>query len=307
MSEKLPPLTALRAFEAAGRHLSFSKAASELNVTPAALSFQIKSLEEHLGAPVFVRHNRRVALTEAGCEMLPFLTKGFGHISEGWNAARSQLGQAGLTVTSGPAFLAGWLAPRMARFITAYPELDLRLTASLRFLNFQRDGIDLAIRFGATSDQGLFSEQLFQDWATPMMTPELAHSIETPEDLMKVPLISHGGMETLYAYDRWDAWCQVVDIAAPKKTALHFSSPEAALSFAANGAGAVMGRVSLADTYLRDGRLVAPMKQAIRRQLYYRLVCPLGLETRPSVLAFREWIKTEVAVLREWENGREFL
>lgn len=307
MSDRLPPLTALRAFEAAGRHLSFAQAASELNVTPAALSFQIKSLEEHLGAPVFIRHNRRVELTDVGREMLPFLAQGFGSLSEGWNAAQRQLGQTGLTVTAGPAFLAGWLAPRMGRFIAAHPELDLRLTASLRFLNFQRDGIDLAIRFGTSSDDGLFSERLFQEWATPMMAPELAEKIKTPHDLLQVPLISQGEMKSLSVYEGWGEWSKLVGLDIPKKSALHFSSPEAALSYAANGAGAVMGRVSLADEYLRSGRLVAPLAQAIRRPLYYRLVCPMGLETRASVLVFRDWMKSEIAALREWEDGRAFI
>jgi LysR family glycine cleavage system transcriptional activator len=307
MTDRLPPLTALRAFEAAGRHLSFAQAARELNVTPAALSFQIKSLEEHLGAPVFIRHNRRVELTDAGRNMLPFLSQGFGSLSDGWDVARQQLGQTGLTVTAGPAFLAGWLAPRMGRFIVAHPELDLRLTASLRFLNFQRDGIDLAIRFGTSSDDGLFSERLFQEWATPMMTPELAKKINTPQDLLQVPLISQGAMESLSVYEGWNDWGTAVGLRIPKKSALHISSPEAALSYAANGAGAVMGRVSLADEYLRSGRLVAPLAQAIRRPLYYRLVCPMGSETRPSVLVFRDWIKSEVATLSEWEAGREFI
>jgi LysR family glycine cleavage system transcriptional activator len=306
MNNRLPPLTALRAFEAAARHLSFAKAAAELGVTPAALSFQVRSLEDHLGAPVFTRLNRRVELTQAGQDMLPSLTDGFDQIHSAWQAAQRALGHSGLTVTSGPAFMAGWLAPRMSKFISAHPELDLRLTASLRFLNFQQDGIDLAIRFGGTSDKGYFSERLFQDWATPMMSPEIAAQVKEPKDLLKFQFVEYGDNRGLNAYEKWDQWCEGAGVTRPSGKGPYFSGPESALSYSAHGNGVVLGRISLAEPYLTGGRLVAPLAQSIRRPLYYRLVCIEGTETKPSVMMFREWIKTEISALSEFEKEREF-
>ena len=307
MNDRLPPLTALRAFEAAARHMSFAQAAAELHVTPAALSFQIKSLEEHLGAPVFHRLNRKVELTDVGNTLVSGVAEGFEALQSAWSTALRRLDQGHLTVTAGPAFMAAWLAPRMSKFVTAHPELELRLAASLKLLNFQRDGIDLAIRFGPVSDQGCFSEILFQDWATPMMTPELAERIKTPQDLCTQTIIGQGSNEILHLIERWDEWCKVTGIEVPKAKGPYFSTPDAALNYAANGGGVVLGRVSLAEPYLTSGRLVAPIKQAVRRGIYYRIVCPLGLEDDPNVVIFRDWIKEEVKSLATFADGREFV
>ena len=307
MNDRLPPLTALRAFEAAARHMSFAQAAAELHVTPAALSFQIKSLEEHLGALVFHRLNRKVELTDVGHTLVSGVAEGFEALQSAWSTALRRLDQGHLTVTAGPAFMAAWLAPRMSKFVTAHPELELRLAASLKLLNFQRDGIDLAIRFGPVSDQGYFSEILFQDWATPMMTPELAEHIKTPQDLRTQTIIGQGSNEILHLIERWDEWCKITGIEIPKTKGPYFSTPDAALNYAANGGGVVLGRVSLAEPYLTSGRLVAPIKQAVRRELYYRIVCPLGLEDDPNVVIFRDWIKEEVKSLAVFADGREFV
>ncbi len=307
MNNRLPPLTALRAFEAAARHMSFAQAAAELHVTPAALSFQIKSLEEHLGALVFHRLNRKVELTDVGHTLVAGVAEGFEALQSAWSGALRRLDQGHLTVTAGPAFMAAWLAPRMSKFVTAHPELELRLTASLKLLNFQRDGIDLAIRFGPANDQGYFSENLFQDWATPMMAPELAEQIKTPQDLCTHTIIGQGSNEILHLIERWDEWCKVTGIKVPKAKGPYFSTPDAALNYAANGGGVVLGRISLAESYLTSGRLVAPIKQAVRRELYYRIVCPVGLEDDPNVVIFREWIKEEVKSLAVFAGDREFV
>ena len=149
MADRLPPLTALRAFDAAARHMSFAQAAAELNVTPAALSFQIKSLEEHLGTPLFHRLNRAVQLTEAGHALAPDAQAAFETLSAGWRAALRTQDHQSLIVTAGPAFTAKWLAPRLFEFAQAHPEIELRFSASLRIMDFARDNIDVAIRFGA--------------------------------------------------------------------------------------------------------------------------------------------------------------
>ncbi|NNL18757.1 MAG: LysR family transcriptional regulator, partial [Boseongicola sp.] len=141
MADRLPPLTALRAFDAAARHMSFSKAADELNVTPAALSFQIKSLEDHLGAPVFRRLNRAIELTEAGRVLAPGARDGFATLTAAWRAVQRLTDTSTITVTAGPAFTAKWLAPRMFEFAQAHPEIELRFTATLRLLDFARDDV----------------------------------------------------------------------------------------------------------------------------------------------------------------------
>ena len=179
MSDRLPPLTALRAFEAAARHMSFAKAADELNVTPAALSFQIKSLEEHLGQPVFHRLNRAVELTEIGALLTPGLESGFSEIASAWSRVRRFADQTILTVTAGPAFTALWLAPRLFTFAADHPDIELRFSASLKLVDFDRDDVDLAIRFGPRPDKALFSRALADEWATPMMSPELAKGVKT--------------------------------------------------------------------------------------------------------------------------------
>ena len=184
MTDRLPPLTALRAFEAAARHMSFARAAAELNVTPAALSFQIKSLEEHLGAPVFRRLNRAVELTEAGRTLAPGTTEGFTQLAAAWRAARRVTETRTITVTAGPAFTAKWLAPRMFDFAAGHPEIEMRFSASLRIMDFDRDDIDVAIRFGMGVDTGLFSVPLIQEWVTPLVAPSLAPDLKSPEDLL---------------------------------------------------------------------------------------------------------------------------
>ncbi len=303
---KSPPLTALRAFEAAARHMSFAGAAGELHVTPAALSFQIKSLEAHLGAPVFIRLNRKVELTEVGAVLAANLSDGFEILQNAWGAALRKLDQKHLTVTAGPIFMSSWLAPRMSGFVLAHPELELRLTASLRFLNFQRDDIDLAVRFGTTSDAGYFSEPLFQEWATPMMAPELAKRVHSFQDLNGMTFIQQSSQRNLAALEEWKYWCEAVGIATPTSFGPKFSTPDAAMSYAINGGGVVMGRASLAQSHLEAGRLVAPFAQCIRPAYYYRLVCPIGTEITPAVQTFRDWIRQEFKSLEALSEGQEF-
>jgi len=161
-------------FECAARHMSFAKAAEELNVTPAALSFQIRSLEQHLGAPVFRRLNRAVELTEEGILLRPGVQEGFSALQSAWRGAQRRLNSSTLTVTAGPGFTAKWLAPRMFSFAQQNPDIELRFSASLQMMDFERDDIDVAVRFGQGDDKNLFSKHIIDDWAAPMVAPELA-------------------------------------------------------------------------------------------------------------------------------------
>ena len=194
MKDRLPPLTGLRAFDAAARHMSFAKAAEELHVTPAALSYQIKSLEQHLGAPVFVRLNRAVELTDVGRSLAAGTQESFAGLHRAWRRARASLDDNLLIVTAGPAFTAKWLAPRMFGFAQAHPEIDLRFSATLKLMDFDRDDVDIAIRFGVPrEEEALFSEPLLREWVTPMMHPDLADRYATPESLLEAPLIHQPG------------------------------------------------------------------------------------------------------------------
>ena len=180
MPAHLPPLNALRAFEAAARHMSFARAADELHVTPQALSLQIKSLEAHLGAPLFHRLNRAVELTEAGRALVPGAREGFTALTRGWAAARRATDPSRLTVTAGPAFTARWLAPRLPDFARAHPDIELSFSASLRRMDMATDAVDVAVRFSDHDEPGLYNGALIEEWVMPMMSPALARAHPTP-------------------------------------------------------------------------------------------------------------------------------
>ncbi|MDJ0627914.1 MAG: transcriptional regulator GcvA [Rhodobacter sp.] len=304
MSDRLPPLTALRAFEAAARHMSFAGAAGELNVTPAALSFQIKSLEEHLGHPLFRRLNRAVELTEAGRALLPGATEGFGALAQAWRAARRVADTKTLTVTAGPAFTAKWLAPRLFGFAQAHPGIELRFSATLRLLDFDRDEIDVAIRFGKGDDEGLFSRTIIDEWMTPMMTPELARKMRTPEDLKSAVLLHQDDTAWLTPPADWGAWFRAAGLGEAPKGGPRFSQADHAVDAALAGGGVVLGRLSLTYGALQDGALVAPFPLALTTDAHYRFVCPEGAESRPQVAAFLDWILEQTAEMADYDPDR---
>ena len=299
MSDRLPPLTALRAFEAAARHMSFAQAAAELNVTPAALSFQIKSLEEHLGAPVFRRLNRAVELTPEGLALRGGVSEGFDLITTAWRSARRQAQSNVLTVTAGPAFTAKVLAPRMFDFAQAHPEIDLRFSATLRIVDFQRDDIDVAIRFGYPKQDGLFSKVLIEDWIAPMMTPELAERYDTPEKLLDAPLIFDDSIDFLSPRADWAQWFKANGISAPPLKGAHFSQADHAVDAALTGGGIALARSTVAASSLSDGQLVAPFEIALASGANFRFVCPKGHETKPQVEMFAAWLDREIEELRD--------
>ena len=303
MTNRLPPLTALRAFEAAARHLSFANAAAELNVTPAALSFQIKSLEEHLGQPLFRRLNRAVELTEAGRALKPGASEGFATLAAAWRAARRISDTATLTVTAGPAFTAKWLAPRLFHFAQAHPEFELRFSASLRVMDFERDEVDVAIRFGEGADEGFYSRKIINEWVAPMMAPSLANAIKTPADLRQAVLLHMDDITSISRQADWRAWFRAADIGAPPKGGPRFSQPDHAIDAALTGSGVVLGRISLTYRALGEGQLVAPFPLALKTASHYRLVCPQGAESRPQVKAFLDWIVSETAGMTSYDDG----
>ncbi len=295
MSDRLPPLTALRAFDAAARHMSFAKAADELNVTPAALSFQIKSLEEHLGQTLFRRLNRAVELTEAGRMLAPGAQEGFQTLSDAWRATRRLQDTRTLTVTAGPAFTAKWMAPRFYEFAQAHPEVDLRFFAGLRLMDFDRDEVDVAIRFGYGPDPDLYSQPLAFEWVTPVMTPELARRYPTPESLKSAPLIFDDSIDFLRPRCDWNTWFRALGIDYTPDHGPHFSQADHAVDAALASAGITLGRRALVVKDLAEGRLVAPFKIALKTKAHFRFLCAKGSETRPQIAALRDWMLAEIA------------
>lgn len=308
MSNRLPPLTALRAFDAAARHMSFQNAAAELNVTPAALSFQIKSLEDHFGGPLFLRHNRAVELTEAGRALAPGARDGFETLAAAWRAARRVTDHASLTITTGPAFTAIWLAPRLYSFARAHPEIELRFSASLDLVDLTRSEVDLAIRFGyGPDDPTLHAEKFLEDWVTPMMSPELARSYPRIADLAKAPLIHQDDIRFLDPPCDWPAWFRAADLPARDWTGQRYSQADHALDAAMSGAGVILGRGALAARALTEGRLVAPFRPALKSIANYRMVCMKGAEKRPQIVAFRDWLIAQTSSAAGWAHKHDLI
>lgn len=308
MTDKLPPLTALRAFDAAARNMSFSRAAAELNVTPAALSFQIKSLEEHLSAPLFRRLNRKVELTDAGRALAPGAADGFTALAAAWRAAKRTVDQTSLTVTAGPAFTAKWLAPRLFKFATANPEIELRFSATLRLMDFARDDVDVAIRFGMTRDEpDLFARPIIREWVTPMMSPALAADYPTPGDLARAPLLHQDDTRFLTPAIDWPAWFRAARLPPRFAAGARFSQADHALDAAVSGAGVALGRISLGEKDVAEGRLVMPYKIGLTTEAHYRFVCPKGAESRPQVKAFLTWLEVETSTLNAYRAGMTFV
>ncbi|MFT7027457.1 MAG: LysR family glycine cleavage system transcriptional activator [Paracoccaceae bacterium] len=295
--DRAAPLTALRAFDAAARHMSFAKAAAELSVTPAALSYQIKRLEDHLGTPLFRRLNRAVELTEAGRALQPGLAEGFAAFASAQRAVRRLSDTGTLTITAGPAFTAKWLAPRLFRFAALHPEVELRFVASFRILDFERDEVDAAIRFGPTTDDSLFCWDMSGEWMAPMCTPEIAATLRSPADLAGVTLLHDdhlaGGGVTAVGWPDWLAKAGAYP--GLGRRGPRFSNADHAIDAAASGGGVVLGRLLLAERELADGRLVLPFRAALPTAGRYRFFCPAGAQVRPAVAAFLRWLQGETA------------
>ena len=307
MSDRLPPLTALRAFEAAARHMSFARAAAELNVTPAALSYQIKALEADLGQPVFRRLNRAVELTEAGRTLAPGTSDAFAALQAAWRNTKRLNDSGALTVTAGPAFTSKWLAPRMFDFAQAHKEIELRFLATLRLVDFDRDEVDVAIRFGVDEDKDLYTRPLIEEWMTPMMAPSMVAACGTAEGLAEATLIHDDSIAPFRTPMGWDAWAKAAGMALDTSHGPRFSQADHALDAAIAGAGVVLGRVSLATRALESGRLVAPFTVGLISEAQFRFVCPHGHQKRPHIAAFEAWVMSEIQASRKFAEGRDLI
>lgn len=296
MPRPLPPLNALRAFEATARHLSFTLAASELSVTPAALSHQIKGLEDFLGQRLFERRTRSIALTPAGAALYPGLHAAFLQIRQSVELVDRAGSDKVLVVSAPPGFTAKWLAPRLYRFLMANPEIDARISATQALANFTSDGVDVAIRNSRTEARGLWSRRLLGITLVPVASPRLVveHALTSPADLIKVPLIHDDMLGSLTGLPSWADWLAAAGVDGVNLSrGLRFSSPDHALEAAVEGAGVLLAHKVLAHDDLRTGRLVAPFELELATERSFQIVMPEANARRPKVRAFCAWIEDE--------------
>ncbi len=294
MPRQLPPLNAVRAFEAAARHLSFARAADELHVTPAAISQQVKLLEEHLGVTLFVR-GKKLALSVAAHTVLPPVSAALDQIERAMLIARPHTQSNTLVVSAPPAFAARWLIPRLDDFQSRHPTIDLRLDATKRPVNFQVEDIDAAIRFGAGGYPGLTVERLMPEAIIPVATPALAATIRTPDDLARCNLIDDDWHIDNGMFPDWATWLTTLGINATPLHIRHFGDASLVIQAAVSGLGAALSWYSLVVDDLKSGRLVHLLNQVIPSTLGYDLVIPSNRSGLGKVNAFRTWLLEQSA------------
>ncbi len=299
MVRRLPPLNALRAFEAAARHLSFTRAAQELNVTQAAISHQVKALEERLGVRLFRRFNRALLLTDAGQGYLPPVREAFDRLAEATERLTARDAGGALTVSVLPSFAAKWLVPRLGRFREVCPDIDVRVAPSDHLTDFDREDVDVAIRYGAGKWPSLRADFLMTEDIFPVCSRALVdgpHPLRAPADLRHHTLLHDEG------HRRWGVWllaAGVTDIDPTRGTV--FTDSGMVVQAAAEGQGVALARSALAAADLAAGRLVKPFDISMPAEYAYYVVCPEATAERPKVAAFREWVLAE-AVASEDER-----
>lgn len=288
----IPPLAAVRVFEAAARHLSFTRAASELGMTQAAVSYQIKVLEERIGAPLFLRRPRAVVLTEAGQRLAPEVTRGFDTLRDAF--ASFARAEGTLIVNTMHTFAAQWLAPRLGVFQLMHPNLAVRLETTQRVVDFAREEVDVVVRAGKGVWPGLVATRLLDITFTPMLSPALAASIggiREPADLLKLPLLDPKD-------PWWVTWLTAnnlpIDVLDRQKLpSMQLQTLNAAAAIA--GTGVTLLTPAYFRQELADGRLFQPFDRVIDEGQSYWLAFPEGRRNVPKIRVFRDWIVAEAA------------
>lgn len=291
-------LNALRAFEASARHQSFSAAAVELHVTPAAVGQLVRTLEEWLGTPLFLRNNSgraRLIPTEAAERALPEIRAGFDRLALGLERLKEGSASGVLTVTVSPAFAAKWLLPRIDGFHTAWPDTDLRLDTSLRGVDFVAQRVDIGVRYGTGSWPGLAADKLMDEEVYPVCSPKLLVKpgrLQTPADLPQETLIDDLSMDGHSGFPTWDSWLQkagVTEVAT--KRGMRINNSAAVLQAAIDGLGIALARSVMARDDLAAGRLVRlfPEINCVSDLAYYVVYRP-ECASLPKLVAFRDWI-----------------
>jgi LysR family transcriptional regulator, glycine cleavage system transcriptional activator len=296
MSDALPPLNALRAFAAAARHLSFTRAAQELHVTQTAVSHQMRILEQHLGLRLFLRLPRRLVLTPEGQAYARELAHVFDRVAEATAPLRGTPGREILSVTTTGSLAARWLTPRLGSFIARHPHTDLRLVSTERFVDFAREPVDVGIRFGYGRYAGLRTEKIMDDELYPVCSPALlGKGTRTRRrrpglDLRRCVLLHDDSA------DGWRRWLRACGVSGVDVGRGHtFTDANLTLQAAADGHGVALGRHVLVARDLAAGRLVRPFPQSVPCEPAYYLVTAEHAADLPKVRRFRAWLVDEIA------------
>ncbi len=289
----LPPLNALRAFAAVGRHLSLAAAAAELHVTPSALSHQIRTLEERLGTRLFVRQARGLELTEAGRTILPGVQEAFAALAHTMELLAPEEGEHSLHISMLSTFAMRWFIPRLSRFQQAHPATEVRIATAVSLVDFEREDFDCAIRFGDGHWDGLHADLLFPEQLVPVCSPSLPtkeNPLATPADLKHHTLL-HAQLRS----DDWQLWLHAAGIDdADAEHGPVFETRNFAIQAAIDGLGVAVVDPHLVAEELKSGRLIQPFAELpISRGAYY-LVYPDRIAKAERFKAFRKWLLSEV-------------
>jgi len=291
MLRRLPALNALKAFEAAARYESFTRAAEELCVTQGAVSHQVKALEVELGIKLFNRERQRLIITDAGRDYLAVLRDAFDRIAVGTERLVQRQTSGVLTVSTSPDFAAKWLVHRLGRFAEAHPSIDLRISATLHHVDFAREDVDLAVRHGDGSWAGLDVVRLSSEQLFAVCSPKLLEGrarIRRPSDVLKFPL--------LHLDDRkdWAKWLEAAGVAgAELSQGPVLNRASMVIDAAVDGQGIALARTTLAAWDLINGRLVRPLPETLRLSKTYWIICPKATSTLPKITTFRDWLLAE--------------
>jgi len=293
---RLPQLKSLQAFEAAARWLSFSKAAEELHVTPAAISQQIRQLEDKLGITLFHRMTRAVRLTEEARTVLPLMTEGFDKLAEAVERLSREQETGLVTVSTAPTFAAKWLLQRLPDFTEKYPDIDLRFDASLIPRDFYGDGIDVSIRLSQGDHPGLYQARVFGEEFNPVCSPGLLNGnkpLQVPADLKQHRLLHIDWGELEGAVPDWPMWLDAIGVTGINPLPGPHFTMEIEAAILGNGVALVSHHAVAED--LDAGRLVMPFDLALPIEFSYWLLCPQEYLRRAQVKAFCDWLLEQAA------------
>lgn len=294
---RLPTLNGLQAFEATARHLSFAQAAEELNLTPSAVSYQVRTLEDRLGVELFKRLNRAILLTKEGEMLFPDLREAFARMRGAVDRLSADTPENVLVVSTGPSFAAKWLAPRLFSFMDEYPEIEVRISANLKLVDFSRDGIDVGIRFGEGNYPDLDTRWLVGDELTVLCSPQFLanHTLATPQDVPALPLIIDESLSFNPASPTWEQWLARAGVRDHGDVrGVHFNHADHAIDAAVRGTGLALSRTSLSSADMETGLLVEPFPDLrINTNMAFYLVMPPAARHKAKVQAFSRWILRE--------------
>ena len=296
---RIYPLNALRAFEASARHLSFVKAAEELNVTAAAVSHQVKKLEEYLDLQLFRRRPRGLLLADAGQVLWSELSDVFQRLDKAMEQVLETQARGTLTISVPPVFAVKWLVPRLQRFDAEHPDIDVRMSSSLDLVDFGRDEFDAAIRLGDGQYPGLTAKILFAEAVTPMCSPRLLEqqALDTPDDLVNYVLLHNSSMAHNPHAPGWQTWLDAAGACGVNASrGPHFNQPDHAIQAAVDGTGIVLGWKQMVADDLAAGRLVMPFELELPLRSTFYLVYPEAYSARQKVIIFQDWLLREIAL-----------